>query len=144
MPRAHGRPTVAARTKVTAKDEAALKDAPGYVPTTLPTPPADTTPASAPTITPLVRKVGWRWRSDDGTFGVLHIKNGETEFNYFATRVGGALWTLTKMVPGAPVTYTCVVASDEKTRRCGCDGWRFNEHCKHMEAMLSLRTQGKL
>ena len=90
------------------------------------------------------RSCGWRWRSEDMVFGILHIKNGSAEWDYFVTRLSKGIYTLTKLVPGATVAYTCSIPEKVEHRSCGCEGWKFNRKCKHIGALLSLKGRGLL
>lgn len=105
-----------------------------------------TAPVSLFTANSITRSVEWRWRSEERMFGILRIKIGTAQFDYFVTKHGGAVYTLTKLVPGATVTFTCVVPTEEHAnhRRCGCDGWKSARTCTHIDALLFLREQHSL
>lgn len=91
------------------------------------------------------RKVGWRWRSPCGLFGVVHIANGNgVDHDYVLEVVSGSCVTLTKYeAMGRKKVYTVLYG---KVRHCGCESAQnlrdATTHCKHVLAMCSLRESG--
>lgn len=85
------------------------------------------------------RSVGWRWRSADGLYGILSIRNGN-ESVYFVRRIAEGVYAFTKLEHRRETTYIVDMDND----LCGCEGHRKHGHCKHVEALVAMTEGGRL
>lgn len=82
------------------------------------------------------RKTGWRWAHGSKAYGILSIEG----VHYFARKSGIAgVYNLTKIEVNE-VTYHVDVAGD---RGCSCLS-REDGGCKHLKALLALKSSGQL
>lgn len=119
----------------------------------LPAPAAEKrTPPTAPPSpdkTQPERLVGFRWRSQDGHYGILRVeKDGEAN-DYLLTWVSSTsarvAVQLTKLEPSSETRYTVsVLREGEQGSKCGCIGHKKHGHCKHVEAVKALVAAQKL
>ncbi len=89
------------------------------------------------------RIVKWKWRTKDGSHGVLYIRTKDSAAYYLVVQVLGP-FTLTKLQHPS-VTYH-VSLKDEGF--CTCDGHHYSKEspqtCKHISALQALARRHKL
>ncbi len=88
------------------------------------------------------KSVGWRWVQDGPrpAFAILRIVNGDSA-DYLFQRITSEEFRLTKLEEDRATSYTVSIGA---TKRCGCERFRRHQKCKHVDALLSLRKEGKL
>lgn len=115
-----------------------------------------TTPSTTTTDSPLVkklkengatklkggatRKCGWKWVQDGGAFAILQIVNGEGG-DYLFQRLTQEEFRLTKLEEDRVTSYTVSIGN---VKKCGCEGFRHRQTCKHVDALVAMRKEGKL
>lgn len=98
--------------------------------------------ATKPKETPPTKKIGWRWIQDGDkpSFAILQIVNGDSG-DYLFQRLTTEEFRLTKLEEDRSTSYTVSIG---KVKRCGCEGFKRRQTCKHVDALVALRKEGKL
>ncbi len=88
------------------------------------------------------KSVGWRWVQDGPrpAFAILRIGNGDSA-DYLFQRITSEEFRLTKLEEDRATSYTVSIGA---IKRCGCEGFRRHQKCKHVDALVSLRKESKL
>lgn len=89
---------------------------------------------------PTKKSVGWRWRQENGPFGILHIENGGGG-DYLVHALTTISFLFTKLEITRTTTY-CVRIGEKPL--CGCEGFKQRQTCKHLDALNALDKEGKL
>jgi hypothetical protein len=93
--------------------------------------------------TPPKKSVGWKWQQtgDQARFGILQIVNGDTTGDYLAEYIMPDIHRLTKLEADRTTSYIVIIGAAPS---CGCDGFKHRKTCKHVEALTTMRKEGKL
>lgn len=83
-------------------------------------------------------EVAWQWRDEAGIFGVLRVGKKD---HYLVEKCSTLVYRVTKLEPSRATTYTVILG---KTFSCGCESFSRHQTCRHIEALLGLRSEGKL
>lgn len=113
--------------------------APAPVPAPSP-PPAPTVEAAAPA-PKKGRKVGVRWVDGSGSYAIVEIIDAKGTTPYLLSSLGKGVHLFRKLEVGRETTY---VVTAWKTPSCNCIGFTTHGHCRHVEALVSLKAGGKL
>jgi hypothetical protein len=93
--------------------------------------------------TPPKKCVGWKWQQTgaQARFGILQIMNGDTIGDYLAEYIMPDIHRLTKLEADRTTSYIVIIGAAPS---CGCDGFKHRKTCKHVEALTTMRKEGKL
>lgn len=86
----------------------------------------------------------WTWRHPEHGYGVLEIVEEGKAASYFVlVDKEPRTWILSRLEPGVGIAreYTVGLAP---VPHCQCDGFRYRNTCRHVEALQALSAAGKL